>query len=355
MLMNNYFKLTKEQQQRVLQAAENKIGLPAQAIEKDIWVTTLLQIVFNLPFAADLTFKGGTSISKVWGLINRFSEDIDLAIDPARFGLKGDLTKKQIKKLRKSSSLFVKDEFYPELNEAIKTYGLDGLCTAEAEPNGEGDNTYPEPRKIWVRYESALPTELDYLKPIVMLEISARSLMEPYETTKVQSMAEKEFLNIATTLIDSDVHTAVAGKTFLEKAFLIHELFSIEGHGEKANRKSRHLYDLAMMMDKDFAREAVKDDQLWETIRHHREIFTSVKGMDYTPDIRKRIVLVPREDIFAAWEKDYLDMQSSMIYGEKPTFEAITEKMKELERLFKEEPKDEKEATGAATEQSPEA
>lgn len=98
--MNNYFSLTKEQQQKVLQAAENKIGLPGQAIEKDIWVTTILQIVFTMSCAEHLIFKGGTSISKVWNLIKRFSEDIDLAIDPVVFEITGDITKKKIKKLR---------------------------------------------------------------------------------------------------------------------------------------------------------------------------------------------------------------------------------------------------------------
>ena len=145
--MNNYFLLTIEEQRQVLQAAEGRIGLPAQAIEKDLWVTTILQIVFTLPFADKLIFKGGTSLSKVGKHISRFSEDIDLAVDRSLFGLEGDLTKKQIKKLRKESSIFVREEFYKALSVAIKEYGLDALCTIEAEQDGEGDNTYPEPRK----------------------------------------------------------------------------------------------------------------------------------------------------------------------------------------------------------------
>ena len=121
--MNNYFLLTIEEQRQVLQAAEGRIGLPAQAIEKDLWVTTILQLVFTLPFADKLIFKGGTSLSKVGKHISRFSEDIDLAIDRSQFGLEGDLTKKQIKKLRKESSVFVREEFYNALSEAIKQYG----------------------------------------------------------------------------------------------------------------------------------------------------------------------------------------------------------------------------------------
>ena len=169
-----------------------------------------------------------------------------------------------------------------------------------------------------------------------MLEIGARSLSEPYKLNKVSSLVEENFPTIQTTLVDTDVATAVAGKTFLEKVFLLHELFSVEGHGVNANRKSRHLYDLYMMMDMDFAIAAVKDDELWETIRHHREIFTSVKGMDYTPDIRKRIVLIPREDIITVWEKDYAEMLVNMIYGSgKPAFHDIISKMKILEERFR--------------------
>lgn len=88
--------------------------------------------------AEHLIFKGGTSISKVWNLIKRFSEDIDLAIDPVVFGITGDITKKKIKKLRKVSSVYVRDTFYPELQQAIENHGLAELCSVEVEPDGEG-------------------------------------------------------------------------------------------------------------------------------------------------------------------------------------------------------------------------
>ena len=330
--MNNYFSLTIEEQRQVLQAAEGRIGLPAQAIEKDLWVTVVLQIVFTLPFADKMIFKGGTSLSKVGKHISRFSEDIDLAVDRSILGFGGDLTKKQIKKLRKESSIFVREEFYNALSDAIKQYGLDTFCTVEAEPDGDGDNTYPEPRKILITYKSIIQGELDYLKPVVLLEIGARSLSDPYAMNRVKSLVEEIFPAIQTGVVDSEIATAVAGKTFLEKVFLLHELFSVAGYGANANRKSRHLYDLYQMMDKDFAIAAVKNDELWENIRHHREIFTSVKDVDYTPDIRKRIVLIPREDIISVWEKDYAEMLVNMIYGyNKPTFKQIIDKMQVLQ------------------------
>lgn len=87
---NNYFSLSEGDQRRVLQQTSAKYGLPPQAIEKDLWVSTILQIVFTLPFSDKIIFKGGTSLSKVWHLIDHFSEDIDLAVDRSLFGFEGD-------------------------------------------------------------------------------------------------------------------------------------------------------------------------------------------------------------------------------------------------------------------------
>ena len=330
--MNNYFQLSKEQQRMVLTQAANKTGLPVQAVEKDLWVTVVLQIVFSLPIANRLVFKGGTSLSKVWKVIRRFSEDIDLAIDPSIWGFEGDLTKKQIKRLRKTSSIFVRDELCRSLQKAVSETGMEQWLQVESDPDGEGDGTYPEPRVIHISYKSLFDEDLPYLNSEVKLEIGARSLLEPMAKAAVTSILE-DTLPISTTIKQVMIPTALAEKTFLEKAFLLHELFSAQSSRE-ANRKSRHLYDLAQIMNTDIASRAIADDDLWNTIHHHRELFTSMSGVDYTPDIRKRIRLLPPDDVIDDWRSDYKDMQSSMIYGEKPTFTELMKKMRELENLF---------------------
>ena len=315
-----------------LTQAANKTGLPVQAVEKDLWVTVVLQIVFTLPVANHLVFKGGTSLSKVWKVIHRFSEDIDLAIDPSIWGFEGDLTKKQIKRLRKASSLFVRDELCLSLKEAVTEIGMEKWLQVEAGPDGEGDGTYPEPRVIHIRYKSLFDEDLPYLHSEVKLEVGARSLLEPTAEAAVTSVLE-DTLPISTTVKQVMIPTALAEKTFLEKAFLLHELFSSQSPRE-ADRKSRHLYDLVQMMCTDIATQAVANDELWNTIHHHRELFTSMSGVDYTPDIRKRIRLLPPDDVIDDWYNDYKDMQSTMIYGEKPTFEELMRKIKELEYMF---------------------
>lgn len=310
-----------------------KVGLPEQAVEKDLWVTVVLQLVFTLPYAEKLVFKGGTTLAKA-GLIDRFSEDIDLAINRSQFGIEGDLTKKQLKALRKESSLFIRDVFSVDIKSAIENAGLSGLCIVEAEPDGEGDKTYPEPRKIHVKYQSVLNQPLPYLSPEVMLEVGARSLIEPYRMVKVESFVTQN-TPIDTSVAEVAIPMAEPRKTFLEKAFLLHELFST-GEFRKAERKSRHMYDLEKMMKRPEILSAIKDDELWNSIHHHREVFTPLRDVDYTPDIRDRICLIPPENCIADWKSDYQSMCESMIYENDPlSFESLMERMKELEAAFR--------------------
>ena len=334
-IMNKFLQLPVDTRRTIYEQVSLRLGIDdPKAIEKDIWVTGILQAVYTLPYADKLVFKGGSSLSKVWNLISRFSEDIDLAIDRSVFGLEGDLTKKQLKKLRKASSLFVKEVFAMDLQEIVNEKGLTDHCTIMPDPDGEGDATYPEPRKVHIAYESVFGnTGPDYLQSEVLLEIGARSLFEPTTKAKVKSLVSKNS-TIDTSVADVDIISAVPEKTFLEKAFLLHELFTTNGC-RHANRKSRHLYDLMKMMDEPFAQKAVIDDELWSTIHHHRELFTSIKDVDYTPDIRKRIVLLPPEEVLKVWQDDYNAMQESMIYGEHFTFEQLISKIEELQARFR--------------------
>ena len=100
--MNNFLLLPDDTKRFVVEQTALLQGLSKQVVEKDLWVSTILEVIFDLPYADMLVFKGGTSLSKVWGLIERFSEDIDLAIDRSQFECEGELTVRQIKKLRKA-------------------------------------------------------------------------------------------------------------------------------------------------------------------------------------------------------------------------------------------------------------
>lgn len=333
--MNEFLKLPADTRRDIYEQVGLRMGIAdPKAIEKDLWVTGILQAVYTLPYADKMVFKGGSSLSKIWNLISRFSEDIDLAIDRSFFGLEGDLTKRQIKDLRKTSSLFVRDVFTTDLKSVIHSNDLANYCTITPEPDGTGDTTYPEPRKVHIAYESVYSNaSLDYLQSEVLLEIGARSLFEPTTEAKVKSLVSQNS-TIETTLAAVNIISAVPEKTFLEKAFLLHELFTTDGC-HFANRKSRHLYDLMKMMNEPFAQKAVHDDELWNAIHHHRKTFTSIKDVDYTPDVRKRIVLMPPQEVIRVWQDDYNAMQESMIYGEHIPFDQLLSEIATLQTRFR--------------------
>lgn len=244
-------------------------------------------------------------------------------------------TKKQIKSLRKRSSLFVAQELAGLLQQALDNAGLSGECRLEVQPDGEGDGTYPEPRVISLYYRSLYEeSSISYVQPIVKLEVGARSLIEPTEEIVCRSMVSEvlpveDYKNVA-------ISVAAPQKTFLEKVFLLHELFSIERESLSANRRSRHLYDIERMMDKPFAIAAVKDDALWEHIRQHRMAFTAMAGVDYNEHMRAELCLTPPERWMREWKEDYQRMSGTMIYGEKLPFEQLVARMKELEKRFRE-------------------
>ena len=294
-----FLKYTDEQRRQALLLTAQKKGLPEPIIEKDWWVSQILNIVFDLEIADQLVFKGGTSLSKGWNLIERFSEDIEL------------------------------------LQQALDDAGLSGECRLEVQPDGEGDGTYPEPRVISLYYRSLYEeSSISYVQPIVKLEVGARSLIEPTEEIACRSMVSEvlpveDYKNVA-------ISVAAPQKTFLEKVFLLHELFSIERKSLSANRRSRHLYDIERMMDKPFAIAAVKDDALWEHIRQHRMAFTAMAGVDYNEHMRAELCLTPPERWMREWKDDYQRMSGTMIYGEKLPFEQLVARMKELEKRFRE-------------------
>ena len=166
-----------------------------------------------------------------------------------------------------------------------------------------------------------------------MLEEVSRSLFEPFQMVKVESFVAQN-TPIDTAVNDKLIPMAEPRKTFLEKAFLLHELFST-GVPTKADRKSRHLYDLEKMMRHPHILSAILDDDLWNSIHHHRSVFTPLRNVDCTLDIRERISLVPPENCIDDWKNDYQAMCESMIYEPNPLpFDSLIERMREMENTF---------------------
>jgi predicted nucleotidyltransferase component of viral defense system len=323
--MRNFIKLNKKDKLNIFNQTSERSGLPSSAVEKDWWVTLSLNIIFSLPYANQIVFKGGTSLSKAWDLIERFSEDIDLVIDRKHLGFEGELSKTQVKKLRKASYSFIRTDFYTDINNVLIKLGVSDYELVVQETK----NTDTDPLIIELRYKS-LTEESDYLKPRVLIEVGARSLMEPVDEKTIISMVSSEFSQLPFAETEITIPVVSPKRTFLEKIFLLHEEFQKETKFIRVERMSRHLYDLEKLMDTTHGIEALKDTVLYNIIVEHRKNFNAIRGIDYANHTSKSINIVPPEETIKHWEKDYKTMQESMFYGSTISFGKLIERITEL-------------------------
>lgn len=323
--MKAFIKLSKKDKLNIFNQVSEKSGLPSSAVEKDWWVTLSLNIIFSLPYSKHIVFKGGTSLSKAWNLIERFSEDIDLVIDRKHLGFEGELSITQVKKLRKASCSFIGSEFYKDINEALIKLGVHDYELVVQETK----DTDTDPLIIELQYKSLTETS-DYLRPRVLIEVGARSLMGPVENKAIISMVSEEFRELPFTETEITIPVVSPKRTFLEKIFLLHEEFQKDTKFIRVERMSRHLYDLEKLMDTIHGTEALKDIVLYNTIVAHRKNFNAIRGIDYTKHSPQLINILPPEETIKDWEKDYKTTQESMFCGATISFSKMMERITEL-------------------------
>ena len=185
----DFYKLKTSQKKEIFEVIGNRKGIPDFAVEKDWWVVQTLNIIFKMDVKDQLLFKGGTSLSKAWELIERFSEDIDLALNKEYLGFgSGLISKTQVRKLREKSFEFVSTTFYKALQDAFKEHGFEDV-TFGFEDLGDGDQ---DPVSILVQYPYVTKYE-EYVLPRVKVELGSRSLIDPLTECEIVSFVGEEF------------------------------------------------------------------------------------------------------------------------------------------------------------------
>jgi len=323
-----WLKISKQRKIDILNQVSNRTGLPPIAIEKDWWVTLTLFCSFNQEYSQHIIFKGGTSLSKGWNLIERFSEDIDFAIDRKFFGFEGDISKNQIKKLRKKSCEFISNDFVSDLTNSFSNFKVTDECEIKAIVTDQSDR---DPQVIEIDYNSVLEKS-DYLPSRVLIEVSSRSLMEPSEDREINSLIGETFKDQSFSTKSFTIPTVLPQRTFLEKIFLLHEKFSGANGKIGAERLSRHLYDLEKLMDSKYGKAALKDENLFDNIVNHRKKFNAIRGFDYSNHTKGKIRIIPPDHIIKEWESDYNTMSAYMIYGKSLDFDALIIRIEELQK-----------------------
>ena len=186
-----FLELSKEQQRIVFTQASAQTGINVNLAEKDWWICQVLAALYKLPSAEHTSFKGGTSLSKCWKLIDRISEDIDIGIDREYLGFGGNLSKTQISdKLRRAACSFVRDKLQYELHDALIEEGItEGMFKIHVNITSV---TTTDPEIIEVEYPSLFETN-PYIHNMVRIEVSGRSMSEPVQVVTLNPIIDEVF------------------------------------------------------------------------------------------------------------------------------------------------------------------
>ena len=311
-------------------------GMNQVAIEKDWWETVILNALFKTECAQALLFKGGTSLSKGFNIIERFSEDIDLAINHSFFGIE-KTSKSQREKLRKMSRIYIQKTLSKQLDERLKEMGISGYSVENISyiqtKDGELQSldSDKDPTVILLHYSSIVEETISYIPPRVKIEISCLSMDEPSEERDIRSLIGNTFEG-EDTAADCKIRTVVPTRTFLEKIFLLSEEFQKDK--PRYLRMSRHLYDIEKLMDTNYGKEALADRTLYDSIVEHRRIYYALKYVNYDSLNPSTINFMIPEKEHKYWMEDYAEMQRFFIYGQSLDFETLMKRIGELQRRF---------------------
>ena len=303
--MSKWIDFSIDERKAMIQGVVEAKNIDEAATEKDWWVTAILYALFHTKASEYLLFKGGTSLSKGWDIIDRFSEDIDLALGRDFFLNEMNLScasctsNTQIHKFREKAQDYLFGEFKDDLKEQLAKLGLDVIVLAEnevVEENGELKKVDhdKDPSVIFIQYPSLYNSDVQTIK------------------------------------------TVSPARTFLEKAFLLCEEY--QKKEPRTYRMSRHFYDLEKLSRTDYMDKALNDSTLYHDIVEHRKKFYHVGYVDYDKELPASITIVPSEELVPKYEVDYNDMRSSFIYGEALEFADLLKFLESLQERFRKVP-----------------
>ena len=308
--------------------------MAASIIEKDFWVCwTLHRLFVILKFRPQLIFKGGTSLSKVFKIIDRFSEDVDLSIsrrdlgfaddrDPEQAGIGKNEAKRRLEGLVEKCKQTVREHLLPELRKDFTSVLGPSGWTVELDAE--------DPQTIVFTYPpSDLTKALEYVRPAIRLEMGARSDDWPAVEAEITPYAAENFPKVFTSPT-CQVRTLTAERTFWEKATILHAECHRPAGKPSSDRRSRHYYDLYCLSRHDIGREALKRLDLLERVVQHKSFFFSSAWANYAAAKPGTFRLVPDAERLDVLRKDYAAMQA-MMFGESPKWDSIVDELKQLE------------------------
>jgi nucleotidyltransferase AbiEii toxin of type IV toxin-antitoxin system len=339
--MDTWAKATPKDREALFNQTASVKGISPEIVEKDFWVCWTLHQIFELQGLPRLIFKGGTSLSKAFGIIRRFSEDIDLVLNRHQLGFNDandpanqegtNLRDRTIEKLKSSCRKVIAEEFVPRLQEQIRSTIGDSGWTLEIDPNT------PDGGTVDFKYPAGMPGSLakGYIKRAVRLELGCRGDQMPCEGANVTAYAAEAFPD-QFQVRDVHVNTISPERTFWEKATILHrEYYRVEAGKPVSERIFRHYHDVVVISKHQRGLSALKNLALLEQVVAHKRHFFREAAAHYELAKRGTLRLAPSRKLEGALRRDYEKMRE-MYFGQEPDFDRVMSDIHELEEAFNE-------------------
>ena len=327
-----YLKLTRRERTELLDEVSRRRNLAPAILEKDYWVCLTLGALFSLPDIGEhLVFKGGTSLSKVFGLIDRFSEDVDISFHRDFLGFadhdhdpeaasSNKQQKARIEALHAACVTCIRESLLPAFSTKMAS-----ILGSTKDWSIEVDAL--DPQTLLFHYPQAGTSELSYIKPSVKIELGARSDHWPRETRAIRSyLGESLELPIG----DATVQALAAERTFWEKATLLHAECHRPPDKAMPARYARHYHDMARLAESQVAERALADVELRERVVAHKSVYFRSASAHYDLAVPATFRLVPDAARLAELQKDH-DAMAQMFFQPPPPLPQILEILRTLE------------------------
>ena len=326
--MRNIAKVKENDRKALFHNTAAKMGMTDAIIEKDFWVCYMLDYLFHrCAWKDNIAFKGGTSLSKAYGLIERFSEDIDLILDWRVLGYginepweKRSNTKQDIfnKEANTRAEVFLRDTFLPSVVSDL---------TAELGENIRCFIDEDDPQTVKIAYPNSF-ADRSILQEI-RLEIGALAAWTPVKIAGITPYAAQQYGRLFKQS-STDILTVLPERTFWEKVTILHREAFREEDRPFPTRYSRHYYDLYRMMQTEVKDNALADNDLLTRVVEFKDKFYRCPWARYDLAKRGSMRLMPPDYNLNKLRDDYEHMQN-MLFGEKPSFEEIMDGIAKLE------------------------
>ena len=335
--MQNFEQIDRDGQKEILNSYQGK---DLKVVEKDFWVCFFLSKLFQMPDPHPMAFKGGTSLSKGYQLIHRFSEDIDITLDYKTFKNRIELgcdpfdSGTSRSEIRRASNK-IKVEVAKYIEEKLKPYFEEVIQALPSDRSFRVETTGTEELRIY--YDSVLGgSSSDYIEEAVLLEFGGRNLIEPQDEIKIKPfLSELQLEGVG--FVTASVQILDPLRTFWEKATLVHDFSNKTDRTEnlpKTERMSRHWYDLYMMLSANFDSKALEEEaiDLLRDVVKIKDVFYRASDSNYQNCLNGNFRMVPSSKFLEKLEKDYKEMgEAKMFEGEPPEFQTVISSIQSFE------------------------